>query len=201
MPDDPHHKIFGREASMKTLVIQGSPKKDGNTATLTKSFLDGLVSGGNEVEISEFWLNDMDIQPCQGCFLCSGTSRCIYDDDMQRIYPEIESSTLIVFAVPIYWWHMNAQTKLCIDRLTALLSLDDQLPALVGKHIVLVVCYNYRACAECTIKMFEDFKDWINVRLDVLEHCAKEGHVSSAASRLEAAYRLGREIGENESDR
>jgi hypothetical protein len=117
---------------------------------------------------------------------------------MQQIYPAIESSELVVFAVPIYWWHMNAQTKLCIDRLTALLSPDDSLPALENKHIVLVVCYNFRACAECTIKMFEDFMEWINVRLDVLEHCAKEGHVSSAPSKLETAYQLGRDIGEIE---
>ncbi len=183
---------------MNTLVIQGSPKKDGNTATLTRRFLEGLTSGGREVEISEFWLNDLDIQPCQGCFQCAGTSRCVFDDDMQQIYPAIESAELIVFAVPIYWWHMNAQTKLCIDRLTALLSPDDSLPALANKHIVLVVCYNFRSCAECTIKMFEDFKEWINVRLDVLEHCAKDGHVSSAPSTLDAAYQLGRGIGEIE---
>ena len=184
---------------MQTLVIQGSPKKNGNTATLTKRFLEGLASSGSEVEINEFWLNDLDIQPCQGCFQCTGTSRCIYDDDMQEIYPAIELSELVVFAVPIYWWHMNAQTKLCIDRMTALLSPDDSLPALANKHIVLIVAYNFRSCAECTIKMFEDFKEWIGVKLDVLEHCAKDGHVSSASSTLESAYQLGRSIGEIES--
>jgi multimeric flavodoxin WrbA len=185
---------------MKVLVIQGSPKKNGNTATLTKRFLAGLVGENHSVaapsvEVLEFWLNDLDIKPCQGCFRCSGTSRCFIDDDMQRLYPQIEAANMIVFAVPIYWWHMNAQTKLCIDRLTALLSTDDKLPALTGKHIVLVTSYNYRDCAECTIKMFEDFKAWIGITLDVLEHCAREGHVSSAPVKLQAAYELGRGIG------
>jgi multimeric flavodoxin WrbA len=114
---------------------------------------------------------------------------------MQKLYPEIESAQVVVFAVPIYWWHMNAQTKLCIDRMTALLSPDDKLPALAGKHIVLVVSYNYRNCAECTIKMFEDFKGWIGVTLQVLEHCAKEGPVSSKRSKLQAAYELGSNTG------
>jgi len=180
---------------MKALVIQGSPNKIGNTATLTESFLEGLVSSERDIEISEFWLNDLEIQPCQGCFQCAGISRCVIDDDMQQLYPEFETAQLIIFAVPIYWWHMNAQTKLCIDRLTALLSPEDTLPALVNKHIVLIVCYNFRSCAECTIKMFEDFQEWINIRLDILEHCAKEGHVSSAPSKLQAAYQLGRDIG------
>ena len=179
---------------MKTLVIQGSPNKNGNTATLTGNFLKGLVSNQHNIEISEFWLNDLDIKPCQGCFQCTGTSRCAIEDDMQQLYPAFESSQLIVFAVPIYWWHMNAQTKLCIDRMTALLSPDDTLPALANKHIVLIVCYNYRSCAECTIKMFEDFKEWIGIRLDILEHCAKEGHVSSVPSRLQAAHQLGSDI-------
>ena len=42
--------------------------------------------------------------------------------------------------------------------------------------------------------MFEDFKEWIGIRLDILEHCAKEGHVSSVPSRLQAAHQLGSDI-------
>jgi multimeric flavodoxin WrbA len=180
---------------MKTLVIQGSPKKNGNTATLAAKFIEGLRSGSGGNEVSQFWLNDLTIKPCQGCFRCRGKFRCIYDDDMQKIYPEIESSQVVVFAVPIYWWHMNAQIKLCIYRMTALLAADDTLPALADKHIVLIVSYNYRSCAECTIRMFEDFKDWIHIRLNIIEHCAKEGHVSLAPEKLDAAYQMGRTIG------
>ncbi len=179
---------------MKTLVLQGSPRKEGNTATLTRRFLSGLESPDGAVEITELWLNDLNIRPCKACFQCAGRSRCVIMDDMQRIYPAIESSQLIVFAVPIFWWHMNAQTKLCIDRLTALLSPEDKLPALANKHLVLVVSYNYRSCAECTIRMFEEFKEWIGVRLDILEHCAKDGHVSSAGQTLQKAYQLGKDI-------
>jgi putative NADPH-quinone reductase len=185
---------------MKTLIFQGSPKKNGNTATLTKKFLDGLLSDGNNAEISEFWLNDLDIKPCQGCFQCAKSFRCAINDDMQQIYPAVESSQLIIFAVPIYWWHMNAQTKLCIDRFTALLSPDEKLPALMNKHIVLIVCYNFRSCAGCTIKMFEEIKEWVNGRLDVVEHCAKEGHVSLNPSKLQEAYQLGKSIGSREGN-
>jgi multimeric flavodoxin WrbA len=185
----------GEEILMRTLVIQGSPKKNGNTATLAKRFLEGLSGGGSGAEITEFWLNDLEIKPCQGCFQCAGKYRCVIADDMQQLYPAFEQAQLVVFAVPIYWWHLNAQTKLCIDRLTALLSPDDRLTALAGKRIVLIVCYNFRSCAECTINMFEDFREWIDVKLDVIEHCAKEGHVSEAPAKLQAAYDLGKKIG------
>jgi multimeric flavodoxin WrbA len=52
---------------MKVLVLQSSPKKKGNTAALVERFLAGLVEGGTH-NVREFWLNDLDIRPCQGCF-------------------------------------------------------------------------------------------------------------------------------------
>ena len=79
----------------------------------------GLIEEGTQ-DVREFWLNDLAIRPCQGCFRCAGESPCIIDDDMQQIYPEFAAADLVVFATPIYWWHMNAQMKLCIDRMTAI---------------------------------------------------------------------------------
>jgi multimeric flavodoxin WrbA len=178
---------------MNVLVLQGSPNKSGNTATLANALLDGIRACG-EHTIHEFWLNDMQIRPCQACYQCFKTGRCVTEDDMQRLYPEFEPADLVVFAVPITWWHMNAQTKLCIDRMTALLTKKDGLPALAGKQIVLVTAYNYHYCAECTIKMFQDFQEWIGVRLEILEHCAKEGHVQWHSAKLQAARQLGTKL-------
>jgi multimeric flavodoxin WrbA len=179
---------------MNILILQASPKKDGNTATLVERFKAGIAENGGH-EITEFWLNWMKIQPCQACFKCRGKARCVVQDDMQQIYPAMEVADLVVFAMPIYWWNMNAQMKLCIDRLTALLSQDDSVPALRGKQVVLVVAYNFADCAAATIRMFEDFKGWLGVKLDVLQYCSKEAHVSSNAAKLEEAYALGKVLG------
>ena len=78
---------------MNVLVLQASPRKNGNTAALVERFLAGLTEGGTQ-DVREFWLNDLDIQPCQGCFRCIGESLCIIDDDMQRIYPELVAADL-----------------------------------------------------------------------------------------------------------
>jgi multimeric flavodoxin WrbA len=183
---------------MQVLVLQSSPRKNGNTATLVERFLAGMVAEGTHDvrarDVREFWLNDLDIRPCQGCFRCAGESSCIIDDDMQQIYPEIVAADLVVFATPIYWWHMNAQMKLCIDRMTALLEEGDTLPALTGKHVVLVVTYNFEDCARATKGMFKDFVDWINVKLDVIEYCSREGHVSGCESKLKEAFDLGQKL-------
>jgi hypothetical protein len=42
--------------------------------------------------------------------------------------------------------------------------------------------------------MFEDFEDWIDVKLDVIEYCSREAHVSECDSKLEEAFELGREL-------
>jgi multimeric flavodoxin WrbA len=183
---------------MRVLALLASPNQAGNTATLTKKLLEGLTAGGVQ-EIKEFWLNNLTIQPCQGCFLCRSSGRCIFEDDMQPIYAELEAADLVIFATPIYWWHMAAQMKLCIDRFTALLSDDDKLTALVGKQVVLVVAYNYRDCAKATIGMFEDFKDWINIKLNVLEYCSRQQHVSTCRSKLDKAFTLGQALATNGS--
>lgn len=182
---------MSEEAEVQALVLQSSPRKNGNTAMLVERFLAGLTAE-HAHDVHEFWLNDLEIRPCQGCFQCVGEPSCVLDDDMQRIYPEIAAADLVVFATPIYWWHMNAQMKLCIDRMTALLREGDTLPALAGKRVVLVVTYNFEDCAQATKKMFRDFEDWIHVRLNILEYCSREGHVSGCEFKLKEAFDLGR---------
>lgn len=178
---------------MHILLLQGSPRKQGNTATLAHNVVAGLAVAG-QTDVHEFWLNEMTIRPCQACFTCHKTGRCIIADDMQSLYPEFSWADLVVFAMPIYWWHMSAQMKLCFDRMTALLTKEDKLGPLVGKRLVLVISYNFRDCAEATLRMFEDFKTWIDVRLDVVEHCAKDGPVSVMEAKLAEAFVLGQRL-------
>ena len=115
-----------------------------------------------------------------------------HHDDMQSIYPALEEATVVVFAIPIYWWHMAAQMKLCLDRFTALLSEDDKLWALAGKDVIAIVSYNYRECAQGVIGMFEDFKEWIGIKLQVVEYCAQAGPVVENLAKLGEAYELGK---------
>ncbi|MCL6591758.1 MAG: flavodoxin family protein [Firmicutes bacterium] len=176
---------------MKTLIIYGSPKKEGNSATLAKRFRQGLMENG-ALEIKEIWLNDLDIKPCQGCFRCAANASCYIDDDMRQVYPELGKADLFVFATPIYWWHMIAQMKLFFDRMTARLSGSDKLTDLTGKNVVLIVTYNYYECARPVIKMFEDFKGWIDVKLEVIDYCSLKEPVSNCEAKLDEAYQLGK---------
>jgi multimeric flavodoxin WrbA len=75
-------------SGMKTLVVEASPRREGNSITIARSFIRELRDGG-ETEIKELFLNDMDVRPCLGCWKCLEMREpgCVIDDDMSGVYP------------------------------------------------------------------------------------------------------------------
>ena len=99
---------------MKTIAFCGSPRKKGNTETLVNEAIKGIESVGHTVET--FYLNAMNIKPCQGCGGCYQTGECIFHDDFDTVYSAIRSSDRIIIASPIYFYSVSAQLKIMIDR-------------------------------------------------------------------------------------
>lgn len=103
----------------KIVVLNGSPRAKGNTATLVKAFTEGAVAAGHEVTC--FDLQKMDIHPCLGC-CCGGKdpeSPCVQKDDMLKIYPAYREADVVVLASPLYYWTISGQLKCAFDRLFA----------------------------------------------------------------------------------
>jgi len=103
---------------MYILGLQGSPRKNGNTAILLKSFLDEAERLG--VRIDNIAVADKKITPCNECGTCEREGFCPIDDDMQQIYPLLRKSDIIVMATPIFFYGPTAQMKVFIDRSQAL---------------------------------------------------------------------------------
>lgn len=110
--------------SKKIVILNGSPRKKGNTAALTAAFADGAKAAGNAV--TEFFLGDMNINGCKGCFGggkdCS--SPCVQKDDMDKIYPVYKEADVVVLASPLYYWTISGQLKAAFDRLFAVAECD-----------------------------------------------------------------------------
>ena len=77
---------------MKILVLNGSPHKDGNTTALVSAFQKGAQAAGHEVVVCP--VGTMNIKGCLGCEYChtKGEGTCIQKDDMQKVYPELNSA-------------------------------------------------------------------------------------------------------------
>lgn len=108
----------------KILILNGSPRAHGNTATLIDAFVEGATSAGNTV--NRFDLQKMDIHSCLGC--CAGgkdpAHPCVQRDDMSKIYPHYQEADLVVLASPMYYWNISGQLKTAFDRLFAVAELD-----------------------------------------------------------------------------
>ncbi len=111
----------------KIVILNGSPRKNGNTSALVKAFTEGAESEGHTV--TEFFLGGMDIHGCKGCFggHSSRECPCVQHDDMDRIYPVVKESDVVVLATPLYYWNMSGQLRTAIDRLFALEEGDGNL--------------------------------------------------------------------------
>lgn len=106
--------------SKKIVILNGSPRKSGNTSALVKAFAEGAESAGHTV--AEFFLDKMEIHGCKGCF--GGHSDrncpCVQKDDMAKIYPAVRDCDVVVLASPLYYWTMSGQLRTALDRLFAL---------------------------------------------------------------------------------
>lgn len=137
-----------RRKTMKYCILMGSPRKNGNTASLLKPFLNELSDLGDQHEM--IWLYDKAINPCIACRTCQKdwtVFGCCYDDDMQGIFDEIIASDVIVFATPIYSWYCTPPMKALLDRLVYGMNKyygDEKGPALwAGKRVALISTCGY----------------------------------------------------------
>jgi multimeric flavodoxin WrbA len=178
---------------MNTIVLHGSPRKNGDSDTLAEAFLSRLQAQG-ECQIKHFYTNEMNIRPCQGCLKCNNhlVHYCATEDDMQQIYSAFIDSEIIVFATPMYWGYMTAQLKAVMDRMEAITGYFK------GKTFVVLITYHYH-CAS-TVAFFERITPFFKVKLHVItcrtmdEKTEKDIPVTAIPEKLREAEELGRKV-------
>jgi len=93
----------------KTIIINGSPRTDGNTARLIEEMRKNLT--GDVVEISAF---RSDIAPCIDCRNCWKTAKCTVKDDMSILYDDDFDN--VVLATPVYFMTLPGSVLSLISR-------------------------------------------------------------------------------------
>ena len=114
---------------MKVLAINGSPRKDGNTATLLQHALDGASSVGAKTELIH--LADYKYSGCVSCFACKrkGTKfigKCAVNDEISPILEKAMTGKAIFFGSPIYLGDVTSLMRAFLERLIFMnISYDD----------------------------------------------------------------------------
>lgn len=98
----------------KIVAIYGSPRRNGNTATLLKSAVKGAREAGAEVD--EVVLRDLKMSPCLEIYKCRENGRCAINDDFHKVHERIMSAKGVMLASPIFFYTVSAHTKILMDR-------------------------------------------------------------------------------------
>lgn len=83
---------------MHTLILNGSPHKNGDTAIMLAALREHLNG-----EITQIDCYRADISPCTDCRWCTKTPGCAIKDAMQDVYPILETCDNIIIASPVYF--------------------------------------------------------------------------------------------------
>ena len=100
---------------MKVLMINGSPRKEGNTAIALQEMEKIFQAEGIEVETVS--IGGKDIRGCIACGQCHAKGKCVFDDLVNQTAPKFEAADGLVIATPVYFASANGSLISFIDRL------------------------------------------------------------------------------------
>ena len=100
---------------MKIVTLLGSPRTNGNSATIAQHFMQ--TAAGLGAEIQSFELNRLTYRGCQACYACKkGREECVLNDDLSEVLAAVQAADVVVLASPVYYGDITMQLKGFIDR-------------------------------------------------------------------------------------
>ena len=100
---------------MKVLIINGSPRKDGNTAFIIKEAEKVLNDNGIDTEVIN--IGGKDIRGCVACGYCFTHGKCAYLDVVNETAEKFEKADGLIVASPVYYASANGTVISFLDRL------------------------------------------------------------------------------------
>lgn len=100
---------------MKVLILNGSPRLNGNTTIAIREMEKVFAENGVETETVQIGMKD--VRGCIACGRCAELGRCVFDDIVNELAPKFEAADGLVIASPVYYASANATLIACLDRL------------------------------------------------------------------------------------
>ena len=100
---------------MKVLMINGSPRMDGNTGIALKEMEKVFLQEG--IEVKTVQVGNQAVRGCVACGYCGKNGKCVFDDIVNELAPKFEEADGLVVASPVYYASANATLVAVLDRL------------------------------------------------------------------------------------
>ena len=117
---------------MKVLMLNGSPRRNGNTSIALGEMEKIFVREGIETETIH--LGNKDIRGCIACLSCEQKGKCVFDDLVNEVAPKFEACDGLVVGSPVYYASANATLVAFLTRLFYSTSFDKTMK--VGASVV-----------------------------------------------------------------
>ncbi len=117
---------------MKVLMLNGSPRRNGNTSIALGEMEKIFVREGIETETIH--LGNKDIRGCIACLSCKQKGKCVFDDLVNEVAPKFEACDGLVVGSPVYYASANATLVAFLTRLFYSTSFDKTMK--VGASVV-----------------------------------------------------------------
>ncbi len=100
---------------MNVLMLNGSPRSNGNTALALNEMQQVWRSCGIDSEIVQ--VGHQPVRGCIACGRCAQLGKCVFDDIVNQLAPKFEAADGLVIASPVYYASANATLIAVLDRL------------------------------------------------------------------------------------
>lgn len=100
---------------MKILMLNGSPRANGNTALALGEMAEVFAREGLETELMQ--VGNRDIRGCIACRRCKVLGRCVFDDLVNELAPKFQACDGLVVGSPVYYASANAALVALLTRL------------------------------------------------------------------------------------
>ena len=100
---------------MKTLIINASPRKGGNTSSMLDVITKILNKEGIETEVVQ--IGQESIRGCMACYKCKELDKCVIDDCVNELADKLIAADGFILASPVYYGGINGTLKSALDRI------------------------------------------------------------------------------------
>ncbi len=117
---------------LKVLMLNGSPRVNGNTSLALKE-MEAIFEKEN-ILVENIQIGTQDIRGCIGCGSCYKTGKCLFNDIVNELARKFEEADGLVIASPVYYASANATLVALLDRLFYSTHFDKRMK--VGASVV-----------------------------------------------------------------
>ena len=110
---------------MKVLMLNGSPKANGNTALALREVASVLEKEGVDVEIVQ--VGHLAVRGCVACLACRKIGKCVVDDIVNELAEKLKEADGMVVGSPVYYAAANSTLTAVLDRLFYSSSFDKRM--------------------------------------------------------------------------